>query len=348
MKVRKNIYSLTKDEKDVFINAILELKKKGRYDEYIHMHHHLMHPSVHPDEPYDPVYRNPAHRGPAFLPWHRAFLLEFERDLQSIDKEITVPYWDWTSDAELYDPKTAAIWNEDFMGGDGDPNSNFEVATGPFAYNKGNWTLPMDGPALTRRFGSFPGISTLPKKEDLELALNEAFYDTPNYNSSPFCIGFRNRIEGWITKRGDAQVKTAGSQLHNRVHLWVGGMWEVVSDIGTRQIKNGQQVYATGAMVKMSSPNDPVFFLHHCFVDKVWADWQNKKKMEFDETGFPEPPHYAPITNGPEGHNLKDIMKPFNISIEEVLNTAKLGYQYEEIKGQSQLIKIPISPFFAD
>ncbi|HEX5847186.1 MAG TPA: tyrosinase family protein, partial [Rhodoplanes sp.] len=27
-------------------------------------------------------------------------------------------------------------------------------------------------------------------------------------------------------------------------------------------------------MAPMTSPNDPVFFLHHCFVDKAWADWQ--------------------------------------------------------------------------
>lgn len=23
----------------------------------------------------------------------------------------------------------------------------------------------------------------------------------------------------------------------------------------------------------MTSPNDPVFWLHHAFLDKIWADW---------------------------------------------------------------------------
>ena len=27
-------------------------------------------------------------------------------------------------------------------------------------------------------------------------------------------------------------------------------------------------------MMPMTSPNDPVFFLHHCFVDLVFAQWQ--------------------------------------------------------------------------
>ena len=27
-------------------------------------------------------------------------------------------------------------------------------------------------------------------------------------------------------------------------------------------------------MLPGTSPNDPCFFLHHCFVDKIWAEWQ--------------------------------------------------------------------------
>ena len=30
-----------------------------------------------------------------FLPWHRAYLYEFEQNLQDFVKDITVPYWDW-------------------------------------------------------------------------------------------------------------------------------------------------------------------------------------------------------------------------------------------------------------
>jgi tyrosinase len=31
-----------------------------------------------------------------FLPWHRAYLYEFEQNLQDFAKDMTVPYWDWT------------------------------------------------------------------------------------------------------------------------------------------------------------------------------------------------------------------------------------------------------------
>jgi hypothetical protein len=29
-----------------------------------------------------------------------------------------------------------------------------------------------------------------------------------------------------------------------------------------------------GDMATMVSPNDPIFWLHHCFIDKIWHDWQ--------------------------------------------------------------------------
>jgi tyrosinase len=31
-----------------------------------------------------------------FLPWHRAYLYEFEQNLQDFDASLTLPYWDWT------------------------------------------------------------------------------------------------------------------------------------------------------------------------------------------------------------------------------------------------------------
>ena len=91
MKLRKNIRSLSSVEKQKFVAACLQLKASGQYDRYVHQHHHVMVPTVLPHEPNDPNYRNGAHRGPSFLPWHRAFLLQFEADLQAIDSSITIP-----------------------------------------------------------------------------------------------------------------------------------------------------------------------------------------------------------------------------------------------------------------
>ena len=51
MTLRKNVLSLSPPEKLSFVEALLELKKRGRYNEYVHWHHHIMIPTVLADEP---------------------------------------------------------------------------------------------------------------------------------------------------------------------------------------------------------------------------------------------------------------------------------------------------------
>lgn len=43
------------------------------------------------------VHQNHCQHGwERFLPWHRAYLYEFEQNLQDFDRDIMLPYWDWT------------------------------------------------------------------------------------------------------------------------------------------------------------------------------------------------------------------------------------------------------------
>ena len=318
MRIRKEIRTLNDDELDDFIKAMLALRKQGKYDKYVHWHHAVMVPTVYPNEPQDPDYRNGAHLGPAFLPWHREMLMQLEHELRGISPEVTIPYWDWTLDAA--DPWNAPVWKH--MGGDGDPADQFRVQDGPFAYETGNWDVPeypedgLPGPGLKRQFSQL--VDSLPTGADLKMAMNEGLYDEPNYTASPFNRGFRNRLEGWITQRGDPQVTTPGSQLHNRVHLWIGGN-----------------------MLAMTSPEDPVFFLHHCFVDKIWADWQ--AQMRLDKPSLA--PHYCPMQGGPSGHNYHDVIVPWTRSISQVMEINSLDYAYEP---SPPLSKRPFkSPFMA-
>ena len=78
MTVRKNIYQLTPLELRDYISTVRALKLSGEYDNLIQTHFTIM---------------SQVHGTPMFLPWHRAFLLEFERRLQAAlgDSTFGVP-----------------------------------------------------------------------------------------------------------------------------------------------------------------------------------------------------------------------------------------------------------------
>lgn len=51
-----------------------------------------------------------------FLPWHRAYVYEFEQNLQDFVKDITLPYWDWTMPAyHPHDPTNGCIIPRSFQ-----------------------------------------------------------------------------------------------------------------------------------------------------------------------------------------------------------------------------------------
>lgn len=82
--------------------AITQLIREGVYQNFVDIHAAM--------EPMDPDGFQPSrHRmhgsmaGPLgyrrFLPWHRAYLIAFERELRRINPDLSIPYWDWDADA---------------------------------------------------------------------------------------------------------------------------------------------------------------------------------------------------------------------------------------------------------
>ncbi|PTM88345.1 tyrosinase family protein [Streptomyces sp. VMFN-G11Ma] len=238
--VRKNVTKLTREEKRRFVNALLELKWRGEYEEFVRLH--VAYYTADGE-----TGLRAAHMGPSFLPWHRRFLLDLEQALQRIDPSVTVPYWDWTRDRSA----KSAPWTDDLLGGNGRPGDR-QVVSGPFAYAQGHWPIRegvTDGVYLTRDLGRAHAPMALPTKKELESALAEKVYDTSPWDST--CTrGFRNKLEGWGTGRDDVAWRN-----HNRVHRWVGGV-----------------------MLGGASVNDPAFWLHHAFVDLQWTRWQQRHK----------------------------------------------------------------------
>ena len=216
LRCRKNQATLSAQEKSRFVAAMLGLKANGTYDQYVQTHMNAM---------------AAAHRGPAFLPWHREYLRRLELDLQAIISRSR----SLTGTGPSIAPPAHRL-AADFMGGDGRP-SDGQAMTGPFALN-GNWALAFDGPFLRLRFGV--SASALPVPADVVNAINNETVMTSRHTP---ILAF------WVPQSlRRLDLRPAAPQSRPRVGGRIDGA--------------------------VSSPNDPVFFLHHCFVDKLWADWQ--------------------------------------------------------------------------
>jgi tyrosinase len=77
--------------------------------------------------------------------------------------------------------------------------------------------------------------------------------------------------------------------IHDAVHGWVGG--------------------AMGSVP--TSAFDPIFYSHHCMIDRVWYLWQLKHG-----------PHNIPA-NYPD-----KVLAPFHLTVAQVLDVRSLGYDY--------------------
>ncbi|CAL9315182.1 tyrosinase family protein [Streptomyces olindensis] len=237
---RKDVSKLTRSERRRFVNALLQLKRRGEYDEFVRMH--IQYYVADGERGL-----RTAHMAPSFLPWHRKFVMDLEKALRRVDESVTVPYWDWTRNRT----PTGLPWTEDLVGGTG-RRSDRQVMTGPFAYRNGEWTIKVgitDTEFLTRELGRPRDPIALPTGRDVQWALDDPVYDTTPWGSTS-AKGFRNKLEGWGPGRGAASWRN-----HNRVHRWVGGH-----------------------MVGGASVNDPIFWMHHAFVDLLWSRWQRRHK----------------------------------------------------------------------
>ncbi|MFI8870138.1 MULTISPECIES: tyrosinase family protein [unclassified Streptomyces] len=285
MYSRKNQRDLTRTEKKRLVDAILELKRSGRYDDFVSLHrqYYVTDAESRP---------RPAHMTPSFFPWHRRYLLEFEKALRAVDPRVSVPYWDWTRD----NTASSSLWADDFLGGNGRPGDR-QVMTGPFAYRQGNWRIRggvTDDPFLRRNFGRPSSPVTLPAAAEVERALKDPVYDTEPWNSVS-TTGFRNRIEGWGIRGG------RGVANHNRVHRWIGG-----------------------SMAGAASPDDPVFWLHHAFIDLLWTRWQKAHPRS----------RYLPARELPAGDPQRDRifsldrpMPPWDVAPSQLMDHSRL-YRY--------------------
>ncbi|MDQ3890007.1 MAG: tyrosinase family protein [Actinomycetota bacterium] len=291
MECRKSVRELTATERTAYVNAVLALKTApsliagaqtavtagggtpNRYDDYVWMHS---------------VVGGGAHVGPAFGPWHREFLRQFELDLRAVsgNPHISIPYWDWTVDRTPPDPGWP--FTNTFMGGFGGSAPAFEVTTGPFS-NPATWRINIRraGDSVTRlkRSIGVPAPTQLPVRGTVTPSLTVGAYDASPYHSDPSTLTSAQRT----AQANAAFRKYLEWLLHNGIHVWIGGINNTFTD-------GGHMTFPAVAV------NDPVFFLHHANVDRLWTIWQQANPSL----------GYEPASGANAGHNATDVMSQFS------------------------------------
>jgi hypothetical protein len=289
MKCRKNVKHLTSDEKTRFVNAVVALKSQNsvihpgsqsRYDDFVETHLNAMWDSG--ANMMRPL--SWGHGDSVFLPWHRELLFRFEELLQSVDSTVTIPYWDWTRDQN-----SAAVgypFKNDLIAGDGDRSDSDHVkrdpaappvdATHPYIY-------PFDPEAWSTTIKvTDPPAADPPPDGPLNFFQRQlgenVTGDAPNLPQNNVTVtgtgtNFRAAING---ANNYLTLRTRSEDLHNLVHRWI-----------------------SGNMLRMTSPNDPVFFMHHAQIDRMWSIWQKKVP--------PGTALYVASSNA-AGHKLNDPM----------------------------------------
>jgi tyrosinase len=302
--VRKNVVDLTSEEKRAFVQALQTLKQTfpegsqvSIYDQFVAIHIGAM-GLMYEGAKGPAAGHDGAHESALFLPWHRELLARFEKALQAVNPYVTIPYWDWT------DPKALdVIFQDDFLGGNGQgvslsiPNlgevQGGPVVSGSFTPGSG-WVLNPNlhikdsgetlGNALLR-FMRVPPTNNYPvPKEDEQQLLGINDYET-----------FRLVLEGFIKLDDSTRQPRPGVFQHNYFHSFVGGA-TFNPTVGRPE--------ALGTMAALaSSINDPVFWLIHSNVDRLWAEWQKNGHMGSD---------YYPASGGHYGENLNDRLWPWD------------------------------------
>ncbi|KAK7968824.1 hypothetical protein PG988_007897 [Apiospora saccharicola] len=200
-------------------------------------------------------YSTYIHGGAPFLPWHRYFVHVYLNALRECGYQGPGTYWDWTQDTAGLS-LSAVMSPETGFGGDG---------------NKDQTELSPDGakqlPCVTE--GPFAGL----RPEYLAISPKEMlggghcmFRELAEHSSRPQDFVTMAAIFG---PEGVAEVQASPdfAMYHNALE---GGPHGVIhASLG-------------GEMNPTTSPNEPLFFLHHGQIDHLYWQWQqaNASRLE--------------------------------------------------------------------
>ncbi|XP_069578295.1 tyrosinase-like [Brachyistius frenatus] len=352
--LRRNVFHLTRDEKIRFVSYVNLAKQSvsrdyvvatgtykemengskplfanvSVYDLFVWVHYYVSRSALlgGPGNVWTDV--DFAHWGPGFLPWHRVYLLHWEHEIRKLtgDMNFTLPYWDWR------DAKGCDVCTDDLMGGRSprDPTflspgsvfSSWRVMCSKIAeYNDRGVLCDATAEGQLRRN---PGkqnrnvVERLPTSADVEFTLSLREYDTGTTDRTSN-MSFRNTLEGF----GDPTTGI-GNQSHMGMHASL-------------------HVFMNGTLSSVqASANDPIFFLHHSYVDSLFEQWLRRHGAT---------PVEYPHSNAPIGHNSEHHMVPFlplHRNRDFFITSKDLGYDFSNLLDGNQMLAESMRPYLEE
>lgn len=278
-----------------------------------------------------------------FTSWHRGYLSHFEQICRELsnDPEFALPYWDWTRDPripavmfeDVLDPRNSAYPLADF--------NQFRTALMPSMQQLFTNATPSQRQVFQlRNYASAQALMT-------GIGDDQLFSDRPGARGSipangplPPDAARAVSIEIITDAVRRAPFESFGSgvtanhivagiyhplesQPHNNVHGALGG--------------------EAGFMGSMLSPIDPIFWLHHANVDRLWDVWTRRQRA----AGLPHLPA------GTEGERWQNEVHAFFVdpkgqpvgdrTTRNYVDNVALGYTYEPGAGEELVGQAPVT-----
>lgn len=242
--VRQEWRALSLEDKDGYITALRCLRSLPPQ-----LSHMPPNASSYSDFPYIHAhigYR--THNSASFLPWHRYFLHLYEQRLRSeCGYAGGIPYWDWTKDADDL-AKSPVFDAQSGFGGNGDMDGELIVGQ--------HGRCVMDGP--------FAGLEVL-------------WYDV---KYRPHCLsrGFRTDEDGIVGKMDGSALRPA--EIEAILEL---DEYEAFVTMLEKKVHDVIPFGVGGDFETFSAPFEPLFWLHHSQLDRIWWLWQQEKERRTAE-----------------------------------------------------------------
>jgi tyrosinase len=122
---------------------------------------------------------------------------------------------------------------------------------------------------------------------------------TTRFPGDPSQLPTANDVENLLSLTSFVDFTAQIEDIHDFLHGWTGGM-----DPNNQNQGGDMGVVATAAY-------DPIFWSHHCMIDRLWYLWQLRQG----------------VNNIPQDYMTMPLA-PFNQQVGDVLDINRLGYEY--------------------